>query len=50
MTKKHALLLAFVNFEENDLDWEFETTSIIGHYRGTHLAYGMLCESIGSYN
>ena len=36
--------------QRKDSDWNFETTSRIGNYRGTNSAYVMLCETIGSDN
>ena len=34
----------------SDSDWNFETSSIIGNYKGINLAYGMLCDSISPDN
>ena len=31
-------------------EWKFDTTSIIGNYKGTNLVYGVLCEPISSDN
>ena len=31
-------------------EWKFDTTSIIGNYKGTNLSYGVLCEPISSDN
>ena len=33
-----------------DSDWNFDTTSIIGNYRFTHLAYAVLFEPISPDN
>ena len=32
-----------MNIEEDDLDWDFNTTSRIDNYRSTNLSNGMLC-------
>ena len=39
-----------MNPKEDYSDWKFETTSIIGDYRGTNSDYGMLCDNIISDN
>ena len=31
-------------------DWDFYSTSIIGNFRGKHLAFGMSCDTITSDN